>query len=47
MGVAVGVSHGGWEVSVNTVDLNSHGRQLLGTSSLVLKFSLWNLFENC
>ncbi|KFZ22943.1 hypothetical protein V502_02579 [Pseudogymnoascus sp. VKM F-4520 (FW-2644)] len=36
MGAAVGVSHGGWEVSVNTIDLNSHGRQLLGTSSLSL-----------
>lgn len=47
MGAPVGVSHGGWEVSVNTIDLNSHGRQLLGTSSLVLQRFLWDLFENC
>ncbi|KAH6894206.1 class I glutamine amidotransferase-like protein [Thelonectria olida] len=36
LGVKVGVSPGGWEVSVDKIDLNEHGQKLLGTSTISL-----------
>lgn len=35
LGVKVGLSPGGWEVSVDKIDLNEHGQKLLGTSTIV------------
>lgn len=40
LGAKVGLSPGGWEVSVDHIDLNDDGRRLLGVSSLVSKVAV-------
>ncbi|KAI5464825.1 class I glutamine amidotransferase-like protein [Mariannaea sp. PMI_226] len=36
LGAKVAVSPGGWEISVDKIDLNEHGQKLLGTSTISL-----------